>query len=150
MVCLKHITRTTTITHCVRSDAQTARARFVGVMCMTKIEAIKKIEKALETEQARVIPPKDMSYQEHILKLSELLMNQTIEPIRVKVTSTIIKDADFEKYKNTKVWAIAKSNDNWLLTLEGIQEFALGFGVNPKSIMMHGCSSSDVLGEWCA
>ena len=74
-------------------------------MCMTKIEAIKKIEKALETEQARVIPPKDMSYQEHILKLSELLMNQTIEPIRVKVTSTIIKDADFEKYKNTKVWA---------------------------------------------
>ena len=123
---------------------------MVGVMCMTKIEAIKKIEKALETEQARVIPPKGMGYQEHILQLSELLMNQTIEPIRVKVTSTIIEGSDFEKYKNTKVWAIAKSNDNWLLTLEGIQEFALGFGVNPKSIMMHGCSSSDVLGEWCA
>ncbi len=117
---------------------------------MTKKEAIAKIEYALSLENAHVIVPKGETYEQHVLRLSEILLDQVIEPVRVKVTSSIIEGADFENYKNSEVWAIARTKDNWLLTIWGLKEFALGFGANPESIMMHGCSSSDVLGEWCA
>ncbi|MEO5561689.1 MAG: hypothetical protein ABIO49_17045, partial [Dokdonella sp.] len=45
---------------------------------------------------------------------------------------------------------VAQSSGSWLLTLEDANEFALGFGDDPMNIMMHGCSSPDALGEWCA
>jgi|GEM_PF-1720704 len=117
---------------------------------MTKKEAIAKIEHALLTENAQIIVPKGKTYEEHVLKLSEMLLGQVIEPVRVKVTSSIIEEADFDNYKNSEVWAIARTKDNWLLTISGLKEFSLGFGASPEAIVMHGCSSSDVLGEWCA
>jgi len=77
-------------------------------------------------------------------------MSEVISPIRVKVTSTIITGDAFAKYSGSDVWGIAKGKGGWLLTIEGESEFALGFGDNPNEIQLHGCSSSDVLAEWCA
>ena len=117
---------------------------------MNKTEALDKILLSLSTEEAQVITPKGEVYEQYVEKLTKLLIKSVIEPVKVKVTSACAKEGDFIKYKNSVVWGIARSEGNWLLTLENENEFALGFGDNPNSIMMHGFSSSDVLGEWCA
>ena len=117
---------------------------------MNRIEAIKKIEHSLASSKSQVITPADTSYEEYVARLTRKLLKEVIEPIRVKVTSTIIQGGDFEIYRDSEVWAISKGAGGWLLTINGSDEFALGFGEDIHSIKMHGCSSSDVLGEWCA
>ncbi len=117
---------------------------------MNKSEALEKIHYSLNSEEARVITPKGEIYDEHVEKLSRMLIDSVIEPVKVNVTSACAKEGEFDLYKNSVVWAIARNKDNWLLTLENEKEFALGFGDNPNNIMMHGFSSADALGEWCA
>lgn len=117
---------------------------------MRKIDAITKIQASLNSIEPQLITPRCKSYEEHVRQLSERLLQSIIEPVLVKVTSTIIQDADFDKYKSATVWGIAKSGVNWLLTIEGEQEFALAFGSEPLELKMHGCSSSGALGEWCS
>ena len=115
---------------------------------MKKSEALSKIKAALVGD-AQVITPKGEVYEEFVERLSKGLLASVIIPVEARVVSTCAKSGDFERYKNSKVWAIAKSKDSWLLTLDKENEFALGFGEDPEQIMMHGFSSSDVLGEWC-
>lgn len=115
---------------------------------MNKSEALLKIKSAL-TGDAQVIPPKGELYKDCVERLSRELLSYVIQPIKVKVVSTCAENGDFDKYKNSNVWAIAKNKYGWLLTLENENEFALGFGDDVNEIMMHGFSSSDVLGEWC-
>ncbi|GLS83747.1 hypothetical protein [Paraferrimonas haliotis] len=117
---------------------------------MRKVDAIAKIKNSLNGCEPQIITPKGESYEEHIEQLSKQLFQAIIEPVSVKVTSTIIEDADFDMYRTATVWAIARSGINWLLTLEGQQEFALAFGSNPLDLKLHGCSSSDALAEWCS
>lgn len=117
---------------------------------MTKNEALAKIEYSLIHEEARILTPPGEVYDEHVAKISATLIASLIEPVRVTVTSTCAKEGDFNLYKNSIVWGIAKNNGNWLLTLEATRDFALGFGSEQDNIMMHGFSSSDALGEWCA
>lgn len=117
---------------------------------MNRTEAIKKIEYSLATCEPQIITPAGTTYEEHVDRLSKKLLTEVIDPVRVKVTSTIIQGADFEKYRDSEVWAISKGAGGWLLTIAGSDEFALGFGEDIQSIKMHGCSSSDALGEWCA
>lgn len=117
---------------------------------MNRDEAIKRLEHSLATEEARVITPSGKTYEEHIETLAKSLRTSVIEPVRVQVTSTCAAGGDFDTYRSAVVWAIARSGNNWLLTLETQAEFALGFGDDPLSIKMHGFSSSDALGEWCA
>jgi len=117
---------------------------------MNKTEAIEKIQYSLSTEEPQVITPKGKIYDVYVEKLSKLLIGRVIEPVRVHVTSACADEGDFTKYQNAVVWGIARDKDSWLLTLEAENEFALGFGSDPKNIMMHGFSSSDALGEWCA
>jgi len=117
---------------------------------MNKIEALQKIKDSLETVTPQVITPVGKVYEDYVKELSETLINSLIEPVRVTVISTCAQEGDFLKYKNSIVWGIAKNKGNWLLTLEKEPEFALGFGENPKEIKMHGFSSQDALGEWCA
>jgi hypothetical protein len=116
---------------------------------MNKSEALSKIKAAL-TGDAQVITPKGETYESFVERLSNELLSKVIAPVEATVISTCAKNGDFEKYKSSKVWAIANHDDSWLLTLESENEFALGFGDSPDKIMMHGFSSSDVLGEWCA
>ncbi|MDG6100153.1 hypothetical protein EXU34_22085 [Alteromonas sp. ZYF713] len=71
-----------------------------------------------------------------------------IIPEKARVTSASFKQYDFERYKIGKVWAIAKAENNWLLTLDGEQEFALAFGNDINNLEMLGFSSSDALAEW--
>jgi len=97
-----------------------------------------------------IITPKGEIYEEYVQRLSQELLANVIEPIEVTVVSTCVVGGDFERYKCSKVWAIANHDSSWLLTLEKENEFALGFGDDPKKIKMYGFSSSDVLGEWCA
>ncbi len=117
---------------------------------MNKTEALNKIHYSLKTEEAQVITPKGEVYEEYVDKVTKILFDSVIEPIKVKVTSACAKEGEFEMYKNSIVWGIAKKEGSWLLTLENENEFALGFGDDPNNIMMHGFSYSDALGEWCA
>lgn len=117
---------------------------------MNKVEAIEKIKYSLQSEEARVITPEGEVYEEYVENLAKTLIDSVIEPIRVKITSSCAKEGELNLYKNSVVWAIARNKDNWLLTLENEMEFALGFGNNSDNILMHGFSSADVLGEWCA
>ena len=117
---------------------------------MNKTEALNKILHSLNTENAQVFTPKGEVYEEYVEKLKKILLESVIEPIKVKVTDACAKEGEFELYKNSNVWAIARKEGNWLLTIENKNEFALGFGEDPNNIMMHGFSSSDALGEWCA
>jgi hypothetical protein len=135
-----------------QSSKRTAyRRRLTPALgAMNKEDAIAKISHSLSTEEARIITPSGGSYPEYVEKLSRKLLACVIEPVEVKVTSTCIPAGDFEIYRNTKVWGIAQGGGSWLLTLENVNEFALGFGDDPMNIMMHGCSSPDALGEWCA
>ncbi|QSX31186.1 hypothetical protein JYB88_05990 [Shewanella cyperi] len=116
---------------------------------MTKSEAIKKIEQSI-AEGAQLITPEGKTYEEHLAEVSRALFEHVIDPIPVTVTSACFPEYDFEKYKSSKVLAIAHMENSWLLTLESENEFALGFGESPENIMMHGFSSSDAVGEWCA
>ena len=117
---------------------------------MRKVDAIHKIQASLDNSEPQIITPKGNVYDEHIQQLAKQLLQSVIEPIPVNVTSTIIEEADYETYRTASVWGIARSGDNWLLTVEGSQEFALAFGVNPLNLKLHGCSSSDALTEWCS
>lgn len=117
---------------------------------MNREEALMKIKESLTTEVSRVIAPPGSSYEEHVRMLAQKLLACVIEPIEVKVTSTCAPEGEFELYKNSKVWGIAREKSSWLLTLDDANEFALGWGDDPMKIMMHGFSSPDALGEWCA
>ncbi|WP_157509278.1 hypothetical protein [Ferrimonas futtsuensis] len=117
---------------------------------MRKIDAIKKIQTSLDVSKPQIITPKGKVYEEHVRQLSEGLLQSIIEPVLAKVTSTIIHDADYDTYRSVTVWAVARSGVNWLLTIEGVQQFALAFGSDPLDLKMHGCSSSDALEEWCS
>ena len=117
---------------------------------MNKAEALNKIKHSLETEEAQIITPKGKIYEEYVADLSKILLDSVIEPVLVKVTGACAMEGEFELYKNSVVWGIARIKDNWLLTIENKNEFALGFGKDPNNILMHGFSSSDALGEWCA
>ena len=116
---------------------------------MNKSEALDKIQYSLKSEEVQVITPQRETYEEYVEKLSRMLIDSVIDPVKATITSACAKEGAFELYKNSEVWAIARKNDNWLLTLEGKQEFALGFGDDLNNIMMHGFSSADALGEWC-
>tara|TARA_R110002049_G_scaffold183813_1_gene351811 strand:+ start:713 stop:1111 length:399 start_codon:yes stop_codon:yes gene_type:complete len=130
--------------------ASSLRALFAALCTMNKTDAINKIQKSLISEKPQVITPEGQVYEEYIEKLSVALLESVIEPVKVNVISSCAADGDLEKYQASVVWGIAKCNGNWLLTLEAENEFALGFGSDPKQIMIHGFSSSDALGEWCA
>src|SRR5690554_3898045 len=116
---------------------------------MTKSEAISKIERSI-AEGSQLITPKGMSYEDHLADVSKVLYEHVIDPVPAVVTSACFPEYDYEKYKRGIVWAIARMGNNWLLTLESENEFALGFGVSVSDTMMHGFSSPDAVGEWCA
>ena len=116
---------------------------------MNKTEAIEKVKRSLAKSEPQILTPKGTTYEAHIAKLSKLLLDSIIDPVRVNVVSTIMEDCDFERYKESEVWGIAIGRGGWLLTISGSEEFALGFGDNPEKIKMHGCSSDDALEEWC-
>ena len=99
---------------------------------------------------AQLITPKGKVYEDHLEEVANKLIAHLINPLEATITSACFPEYDYEKYKSSKVWAIAYMEDNWLLTLDDENEFALGFGKTEKSIMMHGFSSSDAIGEWCA
>jgi hypothetical protein len=86
---------------------------------MRKVDAMTKIQASLDTSEPQIITPKGIIYEEHIEQLAKRLLQSVIEPVSVKVTSTIIKDADFDKFRKVTVWGIARSGYNWLLIVEG-------------------------------
>ncbi len=117
---------------------------------MTKAEAIARITRSIESCEPAVLTPAGVSYEQHVENLSKKLIGEVIDPVRATVTSTIIQDADFDRYREAEVWAIARGPGGWLLTISSSEGFALAFGDDPTSLMMHGCSSEDAVGEWCA
>ena len=98
---------------------------FNSALClMNKKEAIEKIQNSI-ADGVQVITPKGDTYESFVNKQAEKLLAHVIEPVVVNITSTCAPEGDYEKYKNTKVWAIANMNDSWLLTIETENDFAL-------------------------
>lgn len=116
---------------------------------MLKLEAENKIRQYI-TNEPQLITPKGLTFEEHVKFVTEQLLENVIVPVKSIVTSTCVSDGDFEKYAKADVWAIARRNDSWLITIYGQPDFALAFGTSPSELKMHGFSSSDVLAEWCA
>lgn len=114
---------------------------------MNKDQAIEKILASIR-DGAQVITPQGKVYEEYVKEQTEALLGNVIDPIRVNVVSASFPEYDFDRYKRSEVWAIAKSQTNWLLTLAEENEFALGFGDTAAEMMMLGFSSSDALAEW--
>ncbi len=114
---------------------------------MTKNEALQKLKVSL-SKGAQIIPPKNVEYEHYLSEITDKLFNCVIEPKVASVTSACYPVYAFKKYKNSKVWAIAHSGNDWLLTIENEEEFALGFGKNVKDIEMLGFSSSDAVHQW--
>jgi hypothetical protein len=97
---------------------------------------------------AKVISPAGANYEEYLNTQIELLLSSLIEPIKIQVYSASYPEYGFEKYKKSEVWAIAKVENNWLLTLAGEMNFGLAFGKNQNEIIMLGYTSPDALAEW--
>lgn len=114
---------------------------------MTREEAVSKIRLSL-LDEPQVITPKNTTYEEYVERCSTSLIQSVIEPKRVKINKACFPEYYLERYKSSKVWVIANSRDNWLITIENESEFALAFGNNPSDLMMLGFSSSDALAEW--
>ena len=116
---------------------------------MTKDDAVRKIKDSI-AKGAQLSTPRGKTYEAHLAEVSKALFEHVIDPVPVTITSACFPEYDYENYRSSTVFAIAHMGNNWLLTLESESEFALGFGESPKDIMMHGFSSSDAIGEWCA
>lgn len=124
-------------------------SRIIGSLCvMDKTEAIYKIKASLEHHASRGIP-KGVDGVEFIKQQSNFLLESAIEPERVSFVFASFPGADFDLYNSSVVWAIARHNENWLLTIQGKNSFALGFGHSTNDIEMLGFSSENALGEWC-
>jgi len=115
---------------------------------MNKIEAIEKIQHSLDSKEPQIIPPGGREYKEYVKELTETLFECVIDPIKVKVVSSCAKDGDLEQFQNSVVWAIARRENDWLLTLDSENEFALAFGEDSEKLMMLGFCSPDALHEW--
>jgi len=114
---------------------------------MTKTEAITKIKESL-LDEPQVLTPKNSTYEIYVKERAIALIESVIEPKPITVNGACFPQYYLELYQNSSVWVIANSGDNWLLTLEDKQEFALAFGENPNNLTMLGFSSSDALAEW--
>ena len=115
---------------------------------VTREEAIEKIENSINSVAPILRIPELEDEAKYIKRLTDLLFDSVIDPVKVQVKSTCVKGGDFALYENADVWGIARIDNNWLLTLENEIQFALGFGSEPSHIKMHGFSSADVLGEF--
>ncbi|MBY6189331.1 hypothetical protein KUV22_02770 [Microbulbifer agarilyticus] len=114
---------------------------------MTKYDAVERIRKSIDSG-AQVITPKGLIYEKYVESQTQFLLDHVIEPVQAKVTSACFPEYDFENYKNSEVWCIARSGNSWLLHNVNENEFALGFGESEASISMLGFSSPDALAEW--
>lgn len=114
---------------------------------MTKSEAFAKLTNSLENEP-RIITPKGLIYEDYVEECKSDLLKYAIEPVKVTVRTACFPEYDFTVYQSEVVWAIAKRQDSWLITLEGKKQFALAFGETTNQLMMYGFSSSDALAEW--
>ena len=114
---------------------------------MKRLEAIEKIKKSL-SEGSNTPCTWRSDRENYISEMSEELLSRVIDPVRVKITSASFPEYAYTEYQDLSVWAVARSEKNWLLTPDSKQEFALGFGENSQNIEMHGFSSSDALAEW--
>ncbi|MBY5991738.1 hypothetical protein [Ferrimonas balearica] len=114
---------------------------------MTESEAISRLMTSFGDEP-QLITPKGKTYEEYVEQCKSDLLGYLIKPIEVQVTSACFPEYDLQKYQEDTVWAIARSKNNWLLTLDTQAEFALAFGESTDSLQMLGFSSSDALAEW--
>lgn len=86
--------------------------------------------------------------KEYLSQKSAELLQVVIDPVKAKVTRAAYPEYAFREYQASDVWAIARSADNWLLTLADKPEFALAWGDSSDDLYMHGFSSTDALAEW--
>lgn len=114
---------------------------------MDILEARQKLVQSFE-EGAESPVPAGRDPAEYIESAKEQLLANLITPIEAHIAGASFPEYALPVYESSKVWAIAKSGNHWLLTLEGQQQFALGFGASPEALEILGFSSSNALGEW--
>lgn len=99
-------------------------------------------------DEPQLITPKGKNYKEYVEEKKNQLLGFVISPVIGTVVGASMPVYDYAKYKSAKVWVIANWQDNWLITLDNEQEFALAYGESPHQLNMLGFSSSDALAEW--
>ena len=118
-----------------------------ALYAMNIFDAETKLLKSFDDEP-QLITPKGKVYAEYVEEKKQQLLSFLITPVVGKVVGASMPDYAYEMYKGSKVWVIANWKDNWLLTLEDKQEFALAYGSSTEELTMLGFSSSDALAEW--
>jgi hypothetical protein len=114
---------------------------------MTESDNIVKLMASFKDEP-QVITLKGETYEKFVEERKARLLDRVIKPQKIKVTLACFPENYLAKYPSSVVWAIAKWDESWLLTLESENEFALAFGECKDNIIMLGFSSSDALAEW--
>ncbi len=84
----------------------------------------------------------------YILRKSQELLQKLIEPVPASVVGRA-HDYDNEGLKPyIESFAIAHSDDHWLLYLTSSNHFALAYGKDPAELRALGFDSPDALTEW--
>lgn len=84
----------------------------------------------------------------YISEKSAELLDAVIEPIAVSVTGEAFHYGVKESFENKRVYAIAKSGENWLLYVPELDVFSLAFGETQTQLSILGFATDDALTEW--
>jgi hypothetical protein len=84
----------------------------------------------------------------YIAQKSSELLDAVIEPVAVSVTGELFHYGVMESLQDKRVYAIAKSETNWLLYVPELEVFSLAIGETPTQLSILGFSTNDALAEW--
>ncbi|WP_293387760.1 hypothetical protein [Nevskia sp.] len=79
---------------------------------------------------------------------SQKLIDAVVEPVRVSIVEETFSYGVAEKLKRMEVFAVARSENSWLLYAPEAGVFSLAFGLAPDSLRILGFASDDALAEW--
>ena len=80
--------------------------------------------------------------------MSAALLRHVIAPVPATVVGENFAYGVKESLRNQIVFAIARSEYNWLLYVPALGVFSLAFGEDPEKLTILGFATNDALAEW--
>ena len=84
----------------------------------------------------------------YIEEQSDRLKSSIIDPVLVKVSDSEFVSQSTSELQGRDLFAIANSDNDWLIFAPESSEFALAFGASSSNLVFCGFYSSDALAEW--
>ena len=84
----------------------------------------------------------------YIAEYSDRLRQVLIDPVLVTVLRSAHDTDLLGRLSPCTVYALARTENHWLLYIEEFKEFALAFGSSERELSVIGFSSDDALAEW--